>query len=73
MRPVHAGPLIDAFGDVGSVNPEFAEETGQNLCRVLCPGARPAQVGVELPVGELVTDPVRDVNRERRLPDAGLT
>ena len=33
---------------------------------------RPAEVGVQLPVGELAPDPVRDMDRERRLPDAGL-
>ncbi len=73
MRPVHAGALINAFRDVGSVDPQFAEETCQNICRVLGPGVRPAQVGVQLPIGEFFTDPVRDMNRERRLPDAGLT
>ena len=72
MGPVHAGAFVDAFGDVGSVDAEFAKETGQDVRWVLAPRVSAAEIAVQLAIGKLARDLVRDMNRERRLADAGL-
>ena len=52
LRPVHAGSFIEALGDAGSVDAELAEETGQDIGRILPSRVRLPEVGVgeRLPV-----------------------
>ncbi len=72
QAPVQGGPLPGVRGHRGSVDAEAAQESGQDLGRV-GPG-RPvgaAQVDVELSVGELPAQAVRDPQGERGLAYAG--
>ena len=52
--------------------PSSRRKPGQDVGRVLRAGVGAAQVGVELPVGKVAADPVRDVDRQRRLARAAL-
>jgi hypothetical protein len=56
------------------VHPERVEEAPQHVGRIgrlTGPGVEPPQVGVELPVRELIRDLVRPLKRQRRLPHPG--
>ncbi len=73
-RPVQRREPLDVAGQPLRVHPERVEEPAQHVAGIGGPPVarvEPAQVRVQLPVGEAVRDPVRPVQRERGLPDPG--
>jgi hypothetical protein len=63
---VQGGPLVDCLGHGPAGDAECAEEPGELVGRV---AVALAEVGVELPVGKVRGDLVRDPYREARLAD----
>jgi hypothetical protein len=71
---VPGGPLGEVVGDVLPGGAERPQEGGQHVGRLQrLVGVVAAEVGVQLPVGELVGDAVCPVHRERRLADPAGT
>ena len=63
------GAISRRLRDLPRLDPERPQEPAQHQARVGGVGAGPAQIDIELAVGEVAADPVRQAHRQRGLAD----